>query len=304
MNGLDVRRLEYFVAVAEEQHFGRAAERLHMTQPPLSRAVQQLEDELGVTLLRRTTRRVELTPAGEVLLRDARIALDAVAAAERRTRHAGQPSPSLRIALKADLDAGLLQGILAAFAEEPEACETELVLVSIGEQAQTLRDGRADAAIVPAPYDDRGLDAVPLLSEPTLVAMAASDPLAARDTLRLADLAGHVLPGGRAADQYPANAGDLRPSANTPARHTVADLTEILRLVEIGAIVAFLPLSVTRRYPRPEIAYRAVADLPESEFVLAWPQQATSRAVAAFVRAAENVAAGVGAGGEFLDARR
>ena len=173
MNGLDVRRLEYFVAVAEEQHFGRAAERLHMTQPPLSRAVQQLEDELGVTLLRRTTRRVELTPAGEVLLRDARIALDAVAAAERRTRHAGQPSPSLRIALKADLDAGLLQGILAAFAEEPEACQTELVLVSIGEQAQTLRDGRADAAIVLAPYDDRGLDAVPLLSEPTLVAMAA-----------------------------------------------------------------------------------------------------------------------------------
>nr|WP_194899278.1 LysR family transcriptional regulator [Catenulispora pinisilvae] len=313
MNGLDVRRLEYFVAVAEEQHFGRAAERLHMTQPPLSRAVQQLEDELGVTLLRRTTRRVELTPAGEVLLRDARIALDAVAAAERRTRHAGQPSPSLRIALKADLDAGLLQGILAAFAEKPEACQTELVLVSIGEQAQTLRDGRADAAIVLAPYDDRGLDAVPLLSEPTLVAMAAADPLAARDTLRLADLAGHVLPGGRAADQYPAsagntgntgNTGDPRPSANAPRRHTVADLTEILRLVEIGTIVAFLPLSVTRRYPRPEIAYRAVADLPESEFVLAWPQQATSRAVAAFVRAAENVAAEVETGGEFLDARR
>jgi DNA-binding transcriptional LysR family regulator len=290
MNGLDLRRLEYFVAVAEERHFGRAAERLRMTQPPLSRAVQQLEDELGVRLLTRTTRRVELTPAGEVLLRDARIALDAVAAAERRARHAGAPSPTLRVALKADLDAGLLPGILAAFAKEPDACEVELVLVGIGEQAQTLRDGRADAAIVLTPYDAAGLDAEPLISEPTLLAMAASDPLAARNTLRPADLAGYVLPGGRPADQFPAKAGEPEAAGRARRRHTVADLTEILRLVEVGSMVCFLPLSVTRRYPRPEIAYRAVADVPDSEFSLAWPQQATSRAVAAFVRAAEKAA--------------
>ncbi|MEY9928263.1 DNA-binding transcriptional LysR family regulator [Catenulispora sp. GP43] len=291
MNGLDLRRLEYFVAVAEERHFGRAAERLRMTQPPLSRAVQQLEDQLGVRLLTRTTRRVELTPAGEVLLRDARTALDAVAAAERRTRHAAAPSPTLRVALKADLDAGLLPAILAAFAGEPEACEVELVLVGIGEQAQALRDGRADAAIVPAPYDAAGLDAEPLAAEPTLLALAAADPLAALDPLRLADLAGYVLPGGRPADQFPAEPGSARTSARPSRRHTVADLTEILRLVEVGSMVAFLPRSVTRRYPRPEIAYRAVADVPDSEFSLAWPQQATSRTVVAFVRAAEKAAA-------------
>src|SRR3954453_16468079 len=102
MNDLETRQLRYFVAVAEERHFGRAAGRLGMAQPPLSRAIRELERQLGVQLLVRTTRQVTLTPAGAALLDDARVALDAVAAAERRARHAGQPVPALRLALKAD----------------------------------------------------------------------------------------------------------------------------------------------------------------------------------------------------------
>src|SRR5690242_7622050 len=101
MSDLEVRQLRYFVAVAEELHFGRAAERLGMAQPPLSRANRDLERQLGTPLLERTTRQVGLTPAGEVLLREARVALTAVAAASRRTRHAGRPAPELRVALKA-----------------------------------------------------------------------------------------------------------------------------------------------------------------------------------------------------------
>src|SRR4051812_16527601 len=104
MSDVEVRQLRYFVAVAEELHFGRAAERLGMAQPPLSRAIRDLERQLGTPLLARTTRQVALTPAGEVFLRDARIALDAVGAAARRARHAGQPVPVLRLALKADFD--------------------------------------------------------------------------------------------------------------------------------------------------------------------------------------------------------
>src|SRR3954451_24068524 len=100
--GVETRELRYFVAVAEELHFGRAAERLGMAQPPLSRAIREMERQLGVTLMERTTRRAALTPAGEILLRDARTALDAITAAARRARHAGQPDPGLRLALKAD----------------------------------------------------------------------------------------------------------------------------------------------------------------------------------------------------------
>jgi DNA-binding transcriptional LysR family regulator len=151
MSDLEVRQLRYFVAVAEELHFGRAAERLGMAQPPLSRAIRDLERQLGVRLLERTTRQVALTPAGEVLLRDARTALDTVAAAARRARHAGRPAAGLRLALKADYDAGLLPRILAAYQREEATLPVELVLGGRGEQAPALRDGRADVALLSTP---------------------------------------------------------------------------------------------------------------------------------------------------------
>ena len=86
---MEIRHLQYFVAVAETRHFGQAAERLHMAQSPLSQAIRQLESQVGATLFDRTTRRVELTPAGEAFLRDARRILDAVEAAQNRVRLIG-----------------------------------------------------------------------------------------------------------------------------------------------------------------------------------------------------------------------
>ena len=286
MNDLEVRQLRYFVAVAEELHFGRAAARLGMAQPPLSRAIRDLERQLGVVLLERTTRQVRLTAAGEVLLRDARTALEAVTAAARRTREAGSPSPRLRVALKADVDGGLLPQILDAYCADDAALPPELVLGGIGEQPQALRDGLADVGLLLCPFDDRGLDSEPLLTEPLLAALAAADPLAARTRLCLADLAGRRLPGGSPASHGrpagPRRAGLARPASN---------LAEIFSLVETGSVVFFAPASVARRYPRPGIAYRPVSDLPDSTLALAWPQDARSPAVAAFVRAACTVAA-------------
>src|ERR1700761_4500990 len=118
MNDLEVRQLRYFVAVAEQLHFGRAAEQLRMAQPALSRAIRHLERQLGVTLLERTTRQVRLTKPGEVLLRDARTALEAVTAAAHRAQQAGSSSPRLRGALKADVDGGLLSQILDAYSAD------------------------------------------------------------------------------------------------------------------------------------------------------------------------------------------
>ncbi|KJE24558.1 transcriptional regulator [Frankia torreyi] len=302
MSELEVRQLRYFVAVAEELHFGRAAERLGMAQPPLSRAIRDLERHLGVRLLERTTRQVALTPAGEVFLHDARTALDAVTAAARRARHAGQPTPSLRVALKADFDAGLLPRILAAFQREDAALPVELLLGGRGDQVPALHDGRADIALLPTPFDNHDLDVEPLLTEPRLLALAADDPLAARSSLCLADLAGRSLPDGTPADRdgrppTTARTQNGREQSPSPPRGRVVeaqptplDLAKIFNLIELGSIIMFLPVSVASRHRRLGIAYRNVGDLPPTTLVLAWPQDSRSPAVAAFVRAATAVA--------------
>jgi DNA-binding transcriptional LysR family regulator len=275
MSELETRQLRYFVAVAEELHFGRAARRLGMAQPPLSRAIRELERQLGVRLLERTTRQVMLTPAGEVLLRDARTALDAVSAAAEHARHAGEHEPKLRLALKADIDGGLLPAILESYTTLP----VELVLGRIGEQEQALRDGHADVALLLGPLDSHGLDYEPLVPEPFVVGVAATDPLAARTSLRLADLAGRSVPGGSPADQG---------VAHSPGEF---DLPRIFRLVELGEVVCFFPVSVARRYPRPEIAYLPVIDVEPGTVSVAWPRDSRSAAVAAFVQVAVAVAA-------------
>lgn len=282
MSDLEVRQLRYFVAVAEELHFGRAATRLGMAQPPLSRAIREMERQLGVALLERTTRQVRLTTAGSILLRDARTALDAVAAAGNRARNAGRTTPTLRLALKADYDAGLLPAFLAAYRLLPAALEVEVLMGARGEQAPALRDGRADVALLPTPFDDTGLDSEPLLTEPRLVALAAHDPLAARTRLALADLAGRLLPDGGPADD---------PHFPVVLSGPQRDLAQIFNLVELGTVVWFPPASLAARHNRPGVTYRPVAGLGPSTLTVAWPRDSRSAPVAAFVRTATEVAA-------------
>ncbi|BCL26998.1 LysR family transcriptional regulator [Streptomyces aurantiacus] len=277
MSSLETRQLRYFVAVAEERHFGRAARRLGMAQPPLSRAIRELERQLGVELLTRTTRMVTLTPAGETLLADARVALDAVATAEHRARRSGR-RPVLRLALRADYDAGLLPKILDAYDELP----VKLLFGGPGEQVPPLHDGRADVALLPTPFDERGLDVEPLLTGPRVVALAATDPLAARATVRLADLAGRPLPDGTRAER--GGRDPVRPGARS------LDVSQIFSLVEVGCVVWFLPEWAARRFPRPNTAYRPVEGLDPATLAVAWPAESRSPAVAAFVRTARQVA--------------
>ena len=127
MDRLETRELAYFLAVADELHFGRAAARLGIAQPSLSKTVRQLERRLGVTLFERTSRAVALTEAGRVLRREARVALEAVSAAALRTQRAGTRDPRLLLAMKPGGDAGLLPAILAAYEREPEVMPVEVV---------------------------------------------------------------------------------------------------------------------------------------------------------------------------------
>ena len=156
---METRELRYFVAVAEELHFGRAADRLGIAQPPLSRAIAQLERRLGVALFERTSRSVALTGAGEVLLAEGRAALDAVDAADRRTRRAGRDTESLVLVTKAGAAGEILPKLLDAYAAEPGAVPVDVVLCRPGEQERLLRDGRADVALLHRPFDSTiGLD--------------------------------------------------------------------------------------------------------------------------------------------------
>lgn len=140
---------------------------------------------------------------------------------------------------------------------------------------------------MPTPFDERGLDFEQLLTEPRLVALAANDPLAARSRLNLADLAGRCLPDGAPADHGYSIGAPL----DTVFHGPVSDLTQIFKLVELGSIVCFLPLSVTERYRRPGIAYLPVDDLEPAVLTVMWPQDSRSLVVGAFVRAAVEVAA-------------
>jgi len=277
MEAVETRELTYFVAVAEELHFGRAARRLGMAQPPLSRAIKQLERRLGVTLLERDSRAVALTSAGEVLLREATTALAAVTAAVRRTQRAGRPDPRLVLAIKPGGDAGLLRHILAAYESTPGAIPVELVC-SFGQRAEMLRDGRADVGMLYGPREDlSGLCIEELLVEDQVAVLPADHRLARREAVSMADLRDETLPRYR---HLPAD-GARGPEIN--------EAGQLMQLIALGQAVAVLPESVQDQL-RHELVCVPVIDAPATTLLLAWPETARSSALATFVRAATETA--------------
>ena len=275
MDRLETRELAYFVAVAEELHFGRAAGRLGIAQPPLSRAIRQLERRLGVDLLARTSRRITLTPAGEVLLREGRRVLDAVSSAAQLTQRAGRVDPRLVVVMKPGGDGGLMPEILARYEAEPDAVPVEMLVCGIGEQEGLLRAGSADVGFLHRPYDTDpvGFDSVDLLVQRQVVVLPKGHRLADRTSVCRADLAGERHPAWPGAD----GGGDFR------------DGSQLMQLIALGRAVAVLPESV-RSNLRQDLTYVPVTDADPTTLVLAWPEANRSRSLAAFVRTATTVA--------------
>jgi DNA-binding transcriptional LysR family regulator len=285
---LDSEGIRKFVAVAGELHFGRAAQRLGIAQPPLSRAIRQLERRLGVELFDRSGRTVALTEAGAVLLREGRAALDAVDAAARRTRRAAQAAagqPGVVLATKAGASTELLAKLLDAYAAEPGAVAVDVLLCRPGEQERLLRDGRADVALLHRPFDSTaGLDTEELSTENQVLVLPAGHPLAGRATresqpgLMMADveaLAGLPLP------RWPGRDGGY-PEGPGPE---VRDQAQLHQLIALGRACAVLPESA-RAHLRDDLAAVPVLDAPPVTTVIAWPAHSRSRAVAGLVRAA------------------
>ena len=284
MDTLETRELRYFTAVAEELHFGRAAERLGMAQPPLSRAIQQLERRLGVSLLKRDRHGVALTGAGEVLLHEGRAALDATTAAARRTRRAGGadrpggPGNRLVLAVKAGASHDLLHKLLDAYAAEPDAAEIEVLPSGTCEQEGMLRDGRADVALMHAPFNSlAGFDSEELMTEGQIAVLPAAHPLAARGTLSLAEASDIPdLPLARWARHgtYPPGPG--------PEIH---DQTQLAQLIALGRTMAVFPDSA-RAWLWAEHAAVPLSDAPPVVTHIAWPAHSRSLALAGLIRTA------------------
>ncbi|MFF5760451.1 LysR family transcriptional regulator [Streptomyces longwoodensis] len=284
MDALETRELRYFVAVAEELHFGRAAERLGMAQPPLSRAIQQLERRLGVRLLERDRRGVALTGAGEMLLQEGRAALDAATAAVRRTRRAGGADETgssrnrLVLAVKAGSSHELLHKILDAYAAEPGAAEVEVLPSGTCEQGEMLRDGRADVALMHAPFNSLvGFDNEELMTEGQIAILPAGHPLAARGSLTVAEVTDVPdLPLARWARDgvYPPGPGP-----------EIRDQTQLAQLIALGRTVAVFPESA-RAWLWAEHTAVPLTDASPVVTHIAWPAHSRSLALAALIRTA------------------
>jgi DNA-binding transcriptional LysR family regulator len=281
---MELRTLRYFVAVAEELHFGRAAARLRMTQPPLSRAVKQLETDLGCELLLRSPTGVALTPAGVVLHDEARTLLAAAELARARVAAAAGPA-TLTVGILADSAEQFGPRLAAAYRQQHPGARIRVREADLTDPTTGLRAGLVDVALTRAPFDDTGISTRVLRSDPLGVVLRADDPLAGREHLCLADLADRrwfrfpegTDPVWTAFWTGPSEAG---PRRTGPVVRTVQ---ECLQAVLWNGTVGLTMVG----HVLPEgLAVVPLTDAPPSQLVIAWNTAHTTPMVRSFVRLA------------------
>jgi DNA-binding transcriptional LysR family regulator len=192
--GIELRHLRYFLAVIEELHFGRAAERLHIAQPPLSQAIRKLENELGVPLFHRTSRVVTPTEAGRALANEAAAVLASFDLAVAEARRAGGLTDVLRVGCLPHLPLRRLQAFLEALEASEAGARPQVTHLDSPELVRRLHNGELDVGIIHAAGEVAGLDLEPLFAgEPLGAFLPRTHPLTAKRALSPADLQGEVL---------------------------------------------------------------------------------------------------------------
>lgn len=297
----DLRQWRYFVAVADERHFGRAAERLSMTQPPLSQAIRALENALGVALFARTKRSVELTAVGAALLPDVRRLIAAADALPPLAQSLARgEAGSLALAFVSTADYGLLPQLLREFGARYPHVRLQLAEATSDVQIEELVAGRIDAGLVIPPVPPRhaaSLSYLPVLREPLVVAMPAEAAevaevaevadAAADAPVRIADIASLplvIFPRRLAPGFYDIITGCYGAAGVTPRIGQEAiQMQTIVSLVSAGMGVALVPQSL-RNLRRTGVVYRALADpAPVVETGLVWRTDDVSPVLAGFI---------------------
>jgi DNA-binding transcriptional LysR family regulator len=280
---MDLRTLRYFVAVAEELHFGRAAARLQMTQPPLSRAIKQLETDLGAVLLHRSPTGVTVTLAGAALYTEARTLLEQADQVRHRVA-AAAGAARLTIGILADSAEQGGTRLAAAFRRRHPTVQVRIREADFTDPTTGLRSGLVDVALTRTPFDDNGISTRVLRADPVGVVLRTDDPLAQHSTLHLDDLA------DRRWFQLPDGTDPLWRAywnATTPGRHRdgpiVRTVHECLQGVLWNGAVGLSPLT----HDLPEgLTSVPLIDMPPSQVVVAWNNANAGPLIRSFVQIA------------------
>jgi DNA-binding transcriptional LysR family regulator len=278
---VDLRELRYFVAVAEERHIGRAASRLAMTQPPLSRAMRLLEADLGVDLLVRTSSGVGLTGAGETLYAEARALVEQADRLRDRVRGSAGPAV-LAIGTLADTADLVGARLVAAFRRRHPHVRVTVHEADLGDPTAGLRAGSVDVALTRTPFDDTGLATQVLSTEPVGLVVHEDDPLAGRGSVAVGDLGDRRwirLPDGTDPVWVAYWTGG-NPAADVGVVRTIQ---ECLQSVLWNGTSALAPLD---QVLPPGLVVVPVDDRPPSRLVVAWQRTRTTPLVRSFARSA------------------
>ncbi|WP_128380719.1 LysR family transcriptional regulator [Streptomyces cavernae] len=274
-NDPSIHQLRVFLVLAEELHFGRAAARLHVTQPALSQQLRALETRLGVTLIDRTSRAISLTAAGGALLPEAE---EIVAGMARLHRRVGARAREVRGHLVIGFIAGEVampytHAILGALHDHHPGISVDLLALGFANQIEALTCGDVDAAFLRPPLPS-GLQSLQLATEPRVACLPAGHRLATDTPIALEQLDDHLVVDIPAQmpriwwDHWTVNPRpDGAPVRFGPVAH---DIESMLHLVGRGRGMSFLPAAARRLYPRPGVAYVDVTGLPLTTAALTW----------------------------------
>jgi DNA-binding transcriptional LysR family regulator len=267
LSSVELRHLRGFVAVAEERSFTRAAVRLSLTQPALSRTIAQFEQLLGVALLHRTRQVVELTAAGQRFLPAAKRALAVV---EDALRSATEEVPPLRVGFTYGGALPFIAPIVKAFERAHPTASVELLRVD--DRLAGLSDGRSHIAFLPMAPDDPAIETAIVAQESRVAAIPADHPLARRRSLRLRDLRSeklvmNIVSGTTRLDLWP-------PGEAPRSIVEVRNVEEWLEAIAAGRGIGMTPAATGRVYTHPQIRYVPIVDAPAVQIVMAWPANA------------------------------
>ncbi|EME37381.1 MULTISPECIES: LysR family transcriptional regulator [Kocuria] len=284
---MELRQLTYFIAVAEERHFGRAAKRLHIAQPPLSQQIRQFEEQLGVKLFDRTTRRVDLTAAGALMLERGRSILNDVEALQADVYQVGQGATGV---LHVGFSGASTYSVMPRIVRAAGTAYPGLTLDLHGEMLtpameRGLLEHTLDAAILRPPVSSPEIDFRIINREPLVVALPTHSPLASDRPLSMVELTEQRFV------TYPPESVMYRMTADlcreAGFQHRVSQMAQetstILSFVAAGGGVALMPASV-RSVQLRGVRYRELEDSPHAELAVAWRREDRSVLLSNFIQ--------------------